>query len=156
RGLFLVRVMAVLHHPAAGDHHVAHEAWRAAEDQRIGRRIAALLGVQHHQVRAPTGRDRAHRPAHGLRATGSRLQPKGGADRLRFADHQIALARDEALHIFEQAQLLGWIARHVAVAADAVAAARAAIVDERKDAVAEVPFGSWTQAGDRAALREAD
>src|SRR5258708_22939537 len=44
----------------------------------------------------------------------------------------------------------------MAVAADAISAARAAVRKERKDAVAEVRFGARAKAGDRAARGEAD
>src|SRR5207253_4940301 len=100
-------------------------------------------------------RERAHLATERLRAARRRFEPERRADSGgRRADVEVAPSADEALHVFEQAQLFGRIARHVAVAADAPAAARAAIAEERKDAVAEVGFRRRTKPRHRAARGE--
>src|SRR5204862_4596295 len=108
-------------------------------------------------VRTLVRGERGHLATQRLAAAGGGFQPERRANCLRDgADIQVAPATDEALYILEQAQFLGRIARHVAVATDAVAAARAAIGEEREDAVAEVCFGARAQTDDRAARREPD
>src|SRR5882672_2602982 len=114
-----------------------------------------MLAVEHHEVRALARRERAHFAAERLRAADRSLEPQRRADRRRGgADVEVAPPAYKALHVLEQAQLLGRIARDVAVAADAVAPARAAVVEERKDAVAQVGLGARAKARHRAARRE--
>src|SRR5688572_26459059 len=144
------------HYPASGDHHIAHHRAAAGKDERVRDRIAAAAGeidmllVEHYEVGAHSRRDRTHAAAERLRAAGGGLEPKRSADsRVLSRRPEVAFAQRDPLQVLEKAQLLGGIAGDVAVAADAVAPARSAVLGQGEDAVAEIALGGRAKAGDR-------
>ena len=69
------------HDPATRDHHVAHETTSTGKDERVRQRVSMasfeinVLRIEHDKVGAHPGRDTAHAPSHGLRATRGRVAP---------------------------------------------------------------------------------
>src|SRR3546814_12592459 len=84
-----------------------------------------MLRVEHQQVGAPAGFQRAVRPAEGLGAAGEGLAVEALADRsvVAFSGKHVAALPGQALAVLEPAQILDGADRDVAVGADAPAPA---------------------------------
>src|SRR6185437_6008856 len=100
------------------------------------------------------GDDRVVGRAYGLCATGERRLEQAPAGRLAGIAQHVALAMDQALAVFEGAQLVCGGEADVGIRADAEAAAVAEEVGHVEQAVAEVGLGDRAEADDR--LRPGD
>src|SRR3546814_19715906 len=98
-----------------------------------------MLRVEHQQVGAPAGFQRADRPAEGLGAAGEGLAVEALADRSvdAFSGKHVAALPGEALAVLEPAPNRDGAAREVAVGDDAHTPPGAQVGRGRAEAVAE-------------------
>src|SRR3546814_1348103 len=98
----------------AGEEHAVEQALRRQGGDR------RMLRVEHQQVGAPAGFQRADRPAEGLGAAGEGLAVEALADRsvVAFSGKHVAALPGEALAVLEPAQILDGADRDVAVGAE--------------------------------------
>ncbi len=115
-----------------------------------------MIAVQHDEVRLLSGRQPAHRTSRRPRTAGRRIEIEPiGHLRMAARSKHVALLQREPLPVFEQPQLLADADARMAVRADAPCAALLQIGRGIEHAIAEIGFGGRTDAGHRAAVRQA-
>ena len=141
-------VVAVLDHVGTTDEHVPHQRIAAGEDPGVERRILGpacqqrVVGIEHGDVEAVAGGDRANGLTHRARPTLQRGVIKGASGGpARPARQRIAGQVAQALGIFEHAQVFGGRDGDVAVGADGDGPALRHELHRRENAVAQIGLG---------------